>query len=105
LMIPNAPGIVLPLTENSGVLSCMANHKEGIFRLKWGSLANIGCPLRVFSPDTAQLLEPVPSGGEGIDEARREVSGYAATEGGASTSRGTKSHFLEDSIIGSTSAG
>ena len=62
-IIPSAPGSVAPFTVWVGVLNCIEYHKEGRFKLKWGSFARIGFPFLVFFPLTAQLLEPVPSVG------------------------------------------
>src|SRR5690606_622432 len=75
LITPNAPGRVAPLTEYSGVVSCMAYHKEGMFSPRWGSLANMALPLRVFFPDTAQLLEPMPGSGTGRGSTNSVESG------------------------------
>ena len=36
-------------------------HNEGIAGARCGSLARSGLPVTVFDPDTAQLLEPMPS--------------------------------------------
>ncbi len=39
-----------------GQTICPSHQKEGLVRVKCGSLAKIGFPLAVFLPDTTQLL-------------------------------------------------
>ncbi len=56
---PNAPGKVTPNVFFSGVASCMANHMDGRFKPRCGSLARMAFPVADFEGATAQLLLPL----------------------------------------------
>src|SRR5918997_49502 len=67
MITPGKPAKENPATSNgqsadtSSQCSPTWAHTPGAVRARWGSLARIGSPDAVCSPETTQELEPVPS--------------------------------------------
>src|SRR5688572_9529744 len=65
IIIPGAPGRETPIAFTPGAFNCTAYQIDGRLNVKCGSPLNMGEPVEVLLPATAQLLLPVVGSGPG----------------------------------------